>query len=436
MSYQQAPISRGRPNQKQLSQMPVLGNQDLLEQLKNKEALLCLAPPAKTIIHRPMVNLTDFSNSYSICLNSYEDRIGAKCRGEELPVEKVLTHKERLTNGKRLRLDSGGEASSGGSNKKGAAAAEKKVKAEGGTVTNSSDGENNNNNNNKGTLLSEEETTVVGGAPPVPPQMDIQMFDFSLIQEQTETLAERIDLFSDNSEDKKIENLVTMTNTEEVSNKESTPTTATPTPTPTVPKSTELPSTSTATGKSNSSGVSSSSKRTKGAADNHNNKSNRPVSFRPLISEEAIRKIKEGWSLNTCGDLTFGDLYVMFGSDFKIQLEYKWVQKEIKEEAVTVAVVVKEEEATKTTPTTSQEKVPRVDPPVIEVDKGVEQLLGRRLSQLLMIANLMDKSMKKECTCDRDGKMKENDYPYPDSNLFKHPALPLRYSHYNVSKRG
>lgn len=27
----------------------------------------------------------------------------------------------------------------------------------------------------------------------------------------------------------------------------------------------------------------------------------------------------------------------------------------------------------------------------------------------------------------------ENDYPYPESNLFKHPALPLRYSHYNVS---
>lgn len=72
--------------------------------------ILCITPSKDAVIHRPMVNLTEFLSSYSICLNSYEQRIGAKVRGEALCAEKLHNFKERMgANAKRQRHDSGSE---------------------------------------------------------------------------------------------------------------------------------------------------------------------------------------------------------------------------------------------------------------------------------------------------------------------------------------
>lgn len=351
-----------------------LDNHDLIDELANNEPLLCLAPPAKTIIHRPMVNLTDFSNSYSICLNSYEDRIGAQVRGEELPVEKFLTHKERAMNGKRLRLDSGGEGGGGG--KKGAQEKEKKGATNSGLKGESnSDGETSKCASGMDVVQSEEEL-----ARPNSP-VDIQMFDFSAIS-ATEDRDDRIDLFSDNSEDKRL-TVKSDAETESVTKE--------------APIGSAGGSSKTAASSKRGSGKSDASVTSKPV--------NRPASFKPLISEEVIRKIKEGWTVTNCGDLTFGDLYVMFGNDFKINLEYKWVPKEVQAGEVKQgeeAALVKErvEGSAASTSEGESEKEP-------DVDKEMEQLMGRRLGQLLMIANLMDKSLKKkDCTCDKGGKMK------------------------------
>lgn len=37
-----------------------------------------------------------------------------------------------------------------------------------------------------------------------------------------------------------------------------------------------------------------------------------------------IQKIRCGWTINDCGTLSVGDLYLMFGCDSKIILEYSW----------------------------------------------------------------------------------------------------------------
>lgn len=411
---------------------PIDHHHELFDELANAEPFLCLAPPAKTIIHRPMVNLTDFSNSYSICLNSYEDRIGATIRGEELPVEKFLTHRERAMNGKRLRLDSGGEGGGGGGGggaKKTAIVTEKEQK-KGGKGESNSDGET-----SKGVVFgmdvvqSEEEVA----RPNSPVNADIQMMDFSIIS--AEDRDDRIDLFSDNSEDKRLV---------EAEVKE------------TVQQQQQQPGTGQKTATSSRKGSGKVEGSSGGGGSSTKGSSRAAASFRPLISDEVIRKIKEGWTVKNCGDLTFGDLYVMFGNDFKIHLEYRWLAREVvegRDEEAEVVGVQEVGEGTTLTATAATTVKEEKDP--LEMDKEVEQLMGRRLGQLLLIANLMEKSVKKkECVCDRGGKMKvtlelfahrqslnvlsmfhlqENDYPYPESNLFKHPALPLRYSHYNVS---
>lgn len=55
-----------------------------------------------------------------------------------------------------------------------------------------------------------------------------------------------------------------------------------------------------------------------------NIKSHKEYSFKPLINDDALKKIREGWNVKNAGDLTVGDLYLMFGSDSKLTLEYKW----------------------------------------------------------------------------------------------------------------
>lgn len=356
MTFQPVLTGRAKNSLKNinLAQLPPLDNEELLDQIKSNEPLLCFAPPPKTIIHRPMVNLTGFSNSYSICLNSYEERIGAKCRGEDLPVEKFLTHKEKMMNGKRLRLDSGGEAKKIQSNNN---ATEKKIKTA--TDSGQSDCEAKSEAEN-GATATPMETAQTDNL--LASTLDIQMFDFSVIEEADEA-TDRIDLFSDNSEDKKIQF-------------KSDPESVEP-DVAVVPKA-------------------NPTKRSRAE-----NKTSKGTSFKPLISEEVIRTIKEGWTLQTCGDLTFGDLYVMFGNEFKINLEYKWIAKEI-----TDPIKIEPVEVNQTNKAALSSNANKDLPPILAVDKNVEQLIGRRLGQLLMVANLMDKSKKKECICGASERMK------------------------------
>lgn len=53
-------------------------------------------------------------------------------------------------------------------------------------------------------------------------------------------------------------------------------------------------------------------------------KSHKEYSYKPLINDDALRKIREGWNVKNVSDLTVGDLYLMFGSDSKLTLEYKF----------------------------------------------------------------------------------------------------------------
>lgn len=95
-------------------------------------------------------------------------------------------------------------------------------------------------------------------------------------------------------------------------------------------------------------------------------KSHKEYPFKPLINDDALKKIREGWNIKNVGDLTVGDLYLMFGSDSKLILEYKWME-------------VNEGGSSNGTCTEHEIKM-----------EGNPNPLGSKLKNLLTIANLME----------------------------------------------
>lgn len=137
--------------------------------------------------------------------------------------------------------------------------------------------------------------------------------------------------------------------------------------------------------------------------------------FQPLINEENIKLIRDGLTLDTISDLTFGDLYILFGQDGKLNLEYAW--KVNKKEKICVKTELIQDLSAndsgfviETCPKTSKQT---------EL-KAMDLNLGSRLKQLLMIASLSDKNKKKlitspcNCghTCDKSNKLKVNNFFY------------------------
>lgn len=96
------------------------------------------------------------------------------------------------------------------------------------------------------------------------------------------------------------------------------------------------------------------------------NKSHKEYAFKPLINDDALKKIREGWNIKNVGDLTVGDLYLMFGSDSKLILEYKWM--EMSESDSSNGIFTEQE---------------------IKIE-GPSNSLGSKLKNLLTIANLME----------------------------------------------
>ena len=87
--------------------------------------------------------------------------------------------------------------------------------------------------------------------------------------------------------------------------------------------------------------------------------------FKPLIDEETLKKIRKGWTIATVGDLTVGDLYLMFGNDSRLLLEYDCVPFEA------------------ASADTNGE---------ISECKIENKIIGNKLKNLLLVANLMEGS--------------------------------------------
>lgn len=136
-------------------------------------------------------------------------------------------------------------------------------------------------------------------------------------------------------------------------------------------------------------------KKKESKAQSNKKKENKKESFRPLLNEETVRQIKKGWNLLDVGDLTIGDLYIMFGQDFRVNLEYSWMEQK-RREAVTETVKAE---------INCENIVEKSETGASGISAGSNtgtptNVLGNKLKQLLLLANMTEKSKKKtKCGC-------------------------------------
>lgn len=292
-------------------------------QMKNEEPVLRFMPPRDTVIHRPMVQLNEMLSSYNLCLNSYEERIGAKTRGENLCTERIAHIKDLLKHSsKRLRNDSASEKS----------AKVAKVESTDEIVMSVIDHKSNDSNDVDVKKIEEE-------------NLDVKK------EEVDDILMSPVLKLEDEKP----------------------------------PTQTQPPI------------ISGYKSKKKEAVMIGNKQLSKELTFKPLIDEEMLKKIRTGWTIATVGDLTIGDLYLMFGSDSRLVLEYDCMPSDV------------------TTPEANGE---------VSECKIENKIIGNKLKNLISIANLMEGTTNPLLTnyfaghaCDK---------PTNDSSdaLFKQPVGP------------
>lgn len=358
------------------------------------EQILCIAPSTDVTIHRPYVNLTDFLNSYSICLNSYEERINATVRGETLCAEHITNVKETIkASTKRQRHDSGSEKKSPDTKRSKVNEGEKfdnEVMKKTISSTSQDDGKLDDGISTAEELVDEREFSSPTYEPAlfeiddvnchIPEsssadecETEINLWNGSKFKfEPSDDLGAVVDIKKESADQR---------NASKIS------------------KRTE-----------NKSQLGLNKKRDLRATGRE--------SFRPLINEEVIHKIRKGWTIFNVGDMTIGDLYIMFGQDSKVRLEYRWIspiqQIEIKTEATKIAQ--KSDGMTNDTDKditdddiksdgvmigaigTTTDDIVETKPFNIEVKP--KNSLSNKLKQLLSLATMMEKTKRKtSCAC-------------------------------------
>lgn len=334
---------------------------DTFQTLKNSEWIFCLAPPVDTTIHRPMVNLAEFMSSNSICLNSYEDRIGVTVKGESLCTERLNVLKEIIKTSKRQRHDSGVEKK---------LIDGKKIKTEMDLKCSDPCGSDKKEDVDMMCLAQQELSGAL-----TPTTLNSSNFEIDGIKQIDSMFDEsdKKDSFSmdisynlasetmDNKDEIKLVDIKEFI-TNDSDNVDDT------TDTPRSNVITETPRTNEP--KSNKKKC---TKKKNDARKDH---------FRPLLNDDVIREIKRGWTMTNVGDLTVGDLYIMFGKDFKVNLEYKWI------------------EPTKTDSAMGSDSITATDNVLEPINVQKKNDLGNKLKQLLVLANMTDKVKKKSnCSC-------------------------------------
>lgn len=350
------------------------------------EPVLCIAPPIDATIHRPYVNLTDFLNSYSICLNSYEERINATVRGESLCAEHITNVKETIrSNTKRQRHDSGSEKKSPDT---------KRIKP--------TDGEKFEHDIIKKSMTS----TSQDGMSTTEEMVDEREFSSPTYENVMFEIEDANCHIPESSSADECETEVNWNG-----GKFKFESTDEPNP---VGDAIKKEATDQRI-------INKTTKKTENKAQLAINKkrdlraTNREI-FRPLINEEVVQKIRKGWTIFNVGDMTIGDLYIMFGQDSKVRLEYKWIstaqQVDIKAEPMKMSQksdgldgkeasdddVKAENVVIGTLSVTNNDETNDTKP--ITIDVKPKNSLSNKLKQLLLLAGMMEKTKRKTtCAC-------------------------------------
>lgn len=345
------------------------------------EPILCITPPLDATIHRPYVTLTDLLNSNSICLNSYEERIEASVRGETLCAEHITNVRETVkSNAKRQRHDSGSEKKSPDTKRTKAAESERfdgdllrKTQA-----STSQDGMSTTSNDDLMAGIVADDRDFAS------PTYESAVFDMDVVvsHQMPDILSadecERLDELTPASEAKK-----DGADHQKKAGKRAEP----------------------------------KGHVTLGGRKRAEMRPNNRDNYRPLIDEDVLQKIRRGWHLYNIGDLTIGDLYIMFGADGRLRLEYNWQtpfkQAEVKAEPGKAGHktdqpdghAADEHEAkpdglTNGAAIAAASEADCGDTKPAVADIRPKTTLSNKLKQLLLLAGMMEKTKRKQsCAC-------------------------------------
>lgn len=367
----------------------------------NNEPLICFRPQKDAKIHRPLVSITQYLSSFNICLNSYEERMGIKIRGETLWQERSHTNK-------RQRTDSGCEKKNSPENKKC-------------RITTP-------DNNNITMIIT---STDIKSSSSNSPTLDIKSekcFTDNTIENQHINKDYKDD--SDdlelgcgniggvgggyNSESDLINELVVcdeqqqqMNNHDHVDNSISNNISGNKNE---IIDENGLKIDANNLNSSNSAKInlsissqllSSSSSDILNKAKKYNKKKDKDNkkdinNLKPLINNETIKRIRKGWTILNASDITIGDLYIVFGQNSKIMFEYYWLNDKKIEFDINVPY----------SSTNRNDTVNLLIGRKNSTDKNNivnkihnHNLLSNKLKHLLLIANLSERIKRKQCTC-------------------------------------
>lgn len=368
---------------------------DIAQMISDSEPILCFAPPSDTIIHRPMVNLAEFLSSYSICLNSYEDRIGVNVKGEKLCTDRLNSIKDLIrSNSKRQRHDSGGGDKKSPEYKRSKSdndlkkLNEIKLTDKEKLPSSGMDTFDENKFEDEFIKLIDLNTFELDGVALIEPSTGIDDQDGSFEEKNgcDATTQQNVSLIKSNNIPKtSSSNICTidLNNTQIHANTNKNDC------------SVINDNNTVVSGSSNTSSnhnkqlmdIKTKNKKETKSQCSKKKDNNRRETFRPLLNEGVVKEIKKGWNVEDVGDLTIGDLYIMFGQDFKVNLEYSWMPKRVVDASrlnEQVGEICKIESS----------DIPDIKP---SIDAHTNSL-GNKLKQLLLLANMSEKT-KKPCTC-------------------------------------
>ncbi|KAH8332137.1 hypothetical protein KR074_001581 [Drosophila pseudoananassae] len=325
------------------------------------DPLLCFQPRPGVTIHRPLLSITAYLSSVNICLTAYEERMGFKVRSESLanvPCVPVATSK-------RPRTESGSEKRSPEAKKpkSGASPALEKSLDEGG------------GGGGVGVAVAEENHAKVESS-------------------SGDELGEEILEFLAGAEGAVA---ATPETTEATETAPATPATTAPAvappPPPPAPPAPPAPVTPAVT-PTVSRAKRKEAKEAAAAAQARN--------FKPLLSDDILKRIRRGWTVSNAADITIGDLYVVLGQDSKLELEYYWCEIETTSVPAVPSSTACSNSNTSTTssPATSLLPYNPNDCDSVERVKAVtSSTVSNRLKHLLMVANLSERVRRRQCTC-------------------------------------
>ncbi|SPP86916.1 protein cramped [Drosophila guanche] len=340
------------------------------------EPSLCFQPKPGVAIHRPLLNITAHLNSIDICLTAYEERMGVKVRSETLGNSAAVA----VAASKRPRTESGSEKRSPEA---------KKPKTRASPVL--------------------EKSLEEAVAP-------LEQNNLKL-EAAVKLEAVKLEVCSGDE----------LETHEDLPTSEAAAAAALPPQPPPQPAAATVaaPPAVTAAPAAVARSKRKEAKEAAAAAAARN--------FKPLLSDNTIKRMRRGWTVSNAADITIGDLYVVLGQDSKVELEYYWCEAETQ---ATQGVP-----ATTTATTTSATSLPynTNDCDSVERVKAVTtSTVSNKLKHLLLVANLSERVRKRQCncghTCDRKRDLVSkaqqlagaNEAAAAGDGTFRTPMLPVR----------